>query len=105
MKKKNYIFTNKKHSQRAIMSAILGIISMVSLCVVIYLTYLMGGRAQNGYGVTGLLAAIFSFIGLFLAIDTVRDKSYYRFFPWLGLVLNLIVLIMVCGILYLGSMW
>ena len=39
-RKQHYIFTNKKHSPKAIMSTILGIISMVSLVAVIYLTYL-----------------------------------------------------------------
>lgn len=85
------------------MSTVLGMISIVSLSAVVYLTYLSGGEAQNGYGVTGLLATIFSLIGLILGIVTVRDKSYYRFFPWLGVVLNLLVLGSVSFILYLGS--
>ena len=50
------------------MAAILGIISLVSLGIVVYLTYLRDGQAQNGYGVTGLLAAVFSLAGLVLAI-------------------------------------
>lgn len=103
MKRKNYIFTNKKHSQRAIMSTILGMISLVSLGAVLYLTYLSDGEAPNGYGVTGLLATIFSFTGLILGIVTVRDKTYYRFFPWLGVILNLLVLGGISVILYLGS--
>lgn len=85
------------------MSTVLGMISIVSLSVVVYLTYLSGGEAQNGYGVTGLLATIFSLVGLLLGIVTVRDKSYYRFFPWLGVALNLLVLGSVSFILYLGS--
>lgn len=103
MKRKNYIFTNKKHSERAIMSTILGIISVVSLCIVIYLTYLAGGEAQGGYGVTGLLATIFSFVGLILGIVTVQEKNYYRLFPWLGIILNLLSLGIISVILYLGN--
>ena len=38
MRKKNYIFTNKKHSDKAIMSTILGMISLVSLGIVTYLS-------------------------------------------------------------------
>lgn len=85
------------------MSVILGIISIASLSIVVYLTYLADGRAQNGYGLTGLLAAIFSFIGLGLGIATVRDKSYYRLFPWLGVILNCLSLGGISLILYLGS--
>ena len=85
------------------MSTILGMISLASLCAVVYLTYLSGGEAPNGYGVTGILATIFSFVGLVLGIITVRDKSYYRLFPWLGVILNLLVLGGISLILYMGS--
>lgn len=103
MARKNYIFTNKKHSQRAIMSTILGIISIVSLGIVVYLTYLRKGDAPVGYGVTGLLATIFSLTGLGLGIVTVRDKTYYRLFPWLGVIVNLIALGSISFLLYFGS--
>jgi len=103
MAKRNFIFTNKRHSQRAIMATILGIISMASLGIVLYLTYQRNGEATVGYGVTGLLATIFSVVGLVLGILTVRDKGFYRLFPWLGIVLNLIVLGSISFMLYFGS--
>lgn len=103
MKRKNYIFTNKKHSDKAIMSAILGMISNISLEIVIYKSYLSGGEAPGGYGVTGLLATIFSLIGLILGIMTVRDNQNYRLFPWLGTILNLVALGSIAFILYLGN--
>ncbi len=102
MARRNYIFTNKKHSQRAIMSTILGMISTVSLGIVVYLTYLKDGEATVGYGVTGLLATIFSLVGLVLGMITVREKEYYRLFPWLGTILNLIALGSISLMLYLG---
>lgn len=85
------------------MSTILGIISTISLGIVVYLTYLRGGEATVGYGVTGLLAAVFSLAGLILGIVTVRNKEYYRLFPWLGVILNLVVLGSIGLILYLGT--
>lgn len=103
MARRNYIFTNKKHSHRAIMSTILGIISTASLGAVIYLTYLNDGEAAVGYGVTGLLATVFSIVGLGLGIVTVREKNYYRLFPWLGVILNLVVLGSISFMLYWGS--
>lgn len=102
-KRKNFIFTNKKHSLRAVMSMILGIISVVSLGIVVYLTWKSGGEAQNGYGVTGLLATLFSLTGLTLGIITVRDKNYYKLFPWLGIFFNLAALGGISLILYLGA--
>ena len=81
MRKKNYIFTNKKHSDKAIMSTILGVISLVSLGIVTYLSYSQGGVMHGGYGVTGVLATVYSLIGLILGVLTLRDKDIYRFFP------------------------
>ena len=87
------------------MATILGVISCVSLGIVVYLTYLNNGQALAGFGVTGLLATIFSLTGLGLGIVTVREKNYYRLFPILGIVLNLAALAFVSLILYMGSMW
>lgn len=103
MARRNYIYTNKKHSQRAIMSTILGTISTVSLGIVIYMTYLNAGVATVGYGVTGLLATLFSITGLILGVITVREKDYYRFFPRLGIGLNLFALGSIGFILYFGN--
>lgn len=105
MKKHKFIFTNKKTSQRAIMATILGVISCASLGIVVYLTYLKGGEALAGYGVTGLLATIFSMTGLILGIVTVREKNYYRLFPVLAIILNLVALGFISLILYMASMW
>ncbi len=103
MGRRNYIFTNKKQSERAIMSTILGMISTVSLGIVVYLTYKRGGEATVGYGVTGLFATIFSLVGLVLGIVTIREKEYYRLFPWLGTILNGIALGSISFMLYFGS--
>ncbi|MBR1931856.1 MAG: hypothetical protein IJ833_10380 [Lachnospiraceae bacterium] len=103
MARKSYMFTNKKHSQKAIMSTILGMISILSLAIVIFLSYRSGGVALTGYGVTGFLATIFSIVGLGLGIAAIRDKIYYRFFPWLGFLLNLLVLGCISFLLYFGS--
>ena len=103
MKNKKYIYTNKKHSQKAIMSVILGIISLGSMILVLYLTSRAGGEATNGYGMTGLLATIFSFVGLILGVLTVSENVYYRFFPILGVILNVLCLVCISMILYLGN--
>lgn len=83
MWKKNYIFTNKKHSNRAIMSTILGGLSLVSLGIVTYLSYSQGGVMHGGYGVTGVLATIYSLIGLILGILTF-GKRYLSYLSRAG---------------------
>lgn len=102
VQKRNYIFTNKKHPQRAIMSTILGIISMVSLIIVIYLTYLKDGQAPISYGLTGLLIVMFSFTGLLLGLFSLKESDRYHLFQWIGLIVNGIVLIAMAFIIYAG---
>jgi len=103
MAHRKYIYTNKKTSERAIMSTILGIISNVSLGIVIYMTYLKNGETEHGYGFTAILAMIFSIIGLVLGVITVKDKDYYRFFPVTGIILNGIAVCVVALILHLAQ--
>lgn len=103
MRKKNYIFMNKKHSDKAIMSTILGVISLVSIGIVTYLSYRGGGVMHGGYGVTGVLATIYSLIGLILGIVTIRDKDIYRIFPILGMIFNFAALAGISFLLYLGN--
>ncbi len=101
--RKKYIYTNKRHSNRAVMATILGILSNVSLAVVIYLSYRKNGDIPAGYGVTGVLAVLFSLVGLGLGIVTARDKEIYRLFPCLGILLNLIALGVLALIIYLAT--
>ncbi len=102
MKRKNYIFTNRRHSNRAIMSTILGLISNISLGIVLYLTYLRDGDAPISYGLTGLLAALFSMAGLILGVLTARDRDNFKLFPVLGTILNLVALGILFFLVYLA---
>lgn len=101
-KKRNYIFTNRKHTDQAIMSVILGMISVVSTIVALYLSYRRQLEGVVGYGATCLLAAIFAVIGLVLALTQLSRKDTFRFFPVLGLVLNLVVLVGIGLMVYWG---
>lgn len=101
MKRKKYIYTNKRHSLRAVMSTILGLISNASLGIVVYLTYLKHGEAAVSYGLTALLAALFSVIGLILAVLMVQQKDYFKFFSVLGILLNLTALAFITFLLQL----
>ena len=66
-------------------------------------SYLGAGETVAGYGFTGLLATVFSLTGLGLGIVTVKNQEYYRMFPVLGIVLNLVSLGAVSLILYAGA--
>lgn len=85
------------------MATILGIISLASLGIVLFMTYRSAGEAEVGFGFTGLLATVFSVIGLGLGIVTFQNKNYYRLFPVLGILLNLVVLGGISLIIYIGA--
>lgn len=102
MKRRKYIYTNKKHPTNAIMATILGIISMASLVIVISLTYQSRGRTMAGYGLTGLLAAIFSMVGFVMGALSLKTKDCYRIFPVLGTLINLVTIICLVFLYRLG---
>lgn len=85
------------------MATILGIISLVSLAVVVFFSYRSGGEAKTGYGVTALLAGIYSLTGFVLGLVTIQDKNYFRLFPVLGILLNGAALAGIGLILYMGG--
>ncbi len=85
------------------MATILGIISLASLGIVLFMTYRSAGEAAVGFGFTGLLATVFSVVGLGLGIVTFQNKNYYRLFPVLGTLLNLAALGGISLILYVGA--
>ena len=66
--KKNYKFTNKRHSEKAVMSTVFGALSLISLVTVIYLAYINAGEAPVNYGFSGILILIFAITGLVLAM-------------------------------------
>lgn len=101
--KKNYMFTNRRHSEKAIMSTVFGVLCTVSLTVVVVLSYSRSGDVPAGYGFTGLFAAILSLVGMLLGVLALREADRFKLFGWLGILLNGVSLGAVSGILYAAS--
>jgi hypothetical protein len=100
---KSYIFTNRKHPKRGIMSVILGILSIGTFLTAVYLAYRQTDMPAARYGAAGLLAAIFMLAGFVLGILALMEKDRFRFFPILGILLNVIALMILSLILYAGA--
>ncbi len=101
--KKNYMFTNRRHSEKAIMSTVFGVLCTVSLLAVVVLSYSRSGDIPAGYGFTGLFATILSMVGMLLGVLSLREADRFRLFGWLGILLNGVSLGAVSGILYAAS--
>lgn len=97
-----YKFTKKKNPNKGIMSTSLGLISTVSVCLAVYLSFLNKGTALPQYGLVLFLSSLFSIAGLVLGIISCTEKDIYRFFPVLGVTLNAIAVFLCGAILYSG---
>lgn len=104
MAKKNYIFTNKEHPKKAIMSTILGVLSVGSLILAAYLSYMDKGAENARYGSACLLALIFAFVGVTLGVLGRMEKDKFYLFCYVGMALNLAAIGMVSLILYAGAL-
>ena len=100
---KRYKFTNKKHSEKGIMSTSLGMISLVSIWVAVYQTFQARGEAATNMGVVGLAITCFSATGLVLGYLAKKEYDKFMFFSYLGMVLNVLALACISVILYAGA--
>ena len=102
-KTRGYKFTNKKHPEKGIMSTILGIISLISVGMAVYQTFLAKGAASTNMGVVGLMVTIFSVTGVILGYISKNEIDKFLFFPYLGMILNVLALACISVILYAGA--
>lgn len=100
--KKNYMFTNKSHPQRGIMSTILGILSDGAIGLAVFSAFKAGGQASMRLASLVLMALIFSLVGLTLGILSRLERDRFYFFPNVGILLNSLAVIAVAFILYIG---
>lgn len=103
-RRKGHLFSSKKQSYPGLLSFILGLISIVSLILVIYRTFLNDGKALLQYGAVVFLCLLFALCGLIAGILARREPERVYVFAWLGVVLNSVVLALCFVIMYLGLM-
>ncbi len=101
--KKGYKFTNKKHSEKSVMSTVFGALSMTSMIVLIYLSYRLRGEVPVNYGIAVMLILVFGIVGLILGVLAMQEREKFRFFAIMGLVLNGLAIVSVSAVLYAGS--
>lgn len=103
MAKKGYKFTNKNHSQKSVMGTFFGALSLISMIVLIYLSYQRNGEVPVNYGVAVILVLIFSGIGMTLSVLAMKEREKFKGFAIAGIVLNALGLISVSAVLFAGS--
>lgn len=102
-KRKGYIYTNKKHTQRGIMSTILGLLSLITLGIAVYFSYRNQGVISERYGTSAFLALLFMAAGLGLGIYSCREQEKFRLFTVLGIAANVLAFVAISLILFAGA--
>lgn len=102
-RKNSYIFTNKEHSRKGIMSTILGVISLVTLAYAIVTSYRRAGEIPVQYGAAAMLVMFFAFAGIVLGVVSKTERDKFYLFSYLGIGLNVLVLAVISVILYAGA--
>lgn len=100
---RKYIFTDKKHTYKGILSSALGVIDIVAIVYAIRYTFMAGGEAKDSYAGAMFLVLIFAFAGILLGLIGKSERDKFHFFAYLGIVLNIMVVMAISGILYAGA--
>lgn len=103
MKKNSYMFTNKEHTQKGIMSTILGVISLATLAYAVVMSYFREGQVPMQYGAAVMLVMFFAFVGIALGVVSKTERDKFYLFTYIGIVLNVLALAAISVILYAGA--
>ena len=103
MKKNSYMFTNKQHTRKGIMSTILGVISLVTLGYAIVMSYLKSGNIPRQNGASAMLVMFFAFAGVVRGVVSKTERDKFYLFTYLGIALNFLALAVISVILYAGA--
>lgn len=86
-RKRMYSFAEKKHSQRGLVSTILGGVSVIIFVVLAWIAYYLDGQGGAYLGAIGLTGAVFSLMGLILGLISFGEQDTLYFFSKLGTIL------------------
>ena len=99
----NYKFTSKKQSENGILSTVLGFISFISFFAAMSYSFRNAGNVGMRFGAVGLLALIFSFIGLVLGFISLGEQEVFTLFPRLGTVVSVLSFLCWIWVILVGT--
>lgn len=101
-KKKKFVYTNKKHTEKGIFATILAVISFITLIFLLVMSFNHSGEIDSSYGATAFLCTLFSGVGIVLGLIGKNEPDKYYLFAHLGITWNVINLMFISAILYAG---
>lgn len=100
---KGYKFTSKSQSEKGIMATVLGCIAMISFFVSNFAAFTLKGATPLRMGAVGLLATLYSLVGIVLGGLSLREREVFRLFPVCGTILSTLSFILWIVIILLGT--
>jgi hypothetical protein len=96
------MFTNKKQSQRGILSSVLGVIALTGLTLAVFFSYRGRGAMNARYGLAAFFSFLIAIAGFVQGVRSKMEKDVFLMFPIFGIVSNLLVILGTMFILYAG---
>ena len=89
-RRRSYKFTEKTHSKRAVVSFVLGVLTLVTYFVFIYLSYQSAGQLSSYFGAFGVLAMLVAVVSVVLALTTLKEEDSFAFFPRMAMITSVL---------------
>lgn len=102
-RKEAYKFSDRKHSIKGILSFSIGILSGISLLILIFVSSLSAGNGSLLLGMAGIACCGITVAGFFLGMKACKDKEIYYTAPVAGLIINGIVSVVYLILYMLGA--
>ncbi len=80
--------TDKRHPAMGIVSAVMGVVSIILFAVLCYQSGRADGQAGMGIGAAGIGCLLLNIVGFCIAWITLRQENIRPLFPTIGAVLN-----------------
>mgnify|MGYP000951469839 FL=1 len=92
-KKETIQFSGRRHTRLGILSAVIGIVSVIGFIIVSIVSGINGGEGGLIIGIAGILLFALSLLGFIMSYKALKQKDIFYRFPMTGLVVNGIMMI------------
>lgn len=100
--RRRYKFTDKNQSRKGILSSVIGVTALLLTGGMVAAAYMEYGQAGRLIAVLGFAALLLALAGLYHGFLGLGEEDTYKGFPYVGCVLNTLVLLAFAGIYMLG---
>ena len=102
LRRERYIFTDKRHPEKGIFSAAMGILALFGILYAVKLTFDAGGVAMVSYALAVLLSFVIAVSGFIAGVIARKEKDVFFLFPNLGIFFNILSILLCVAIVGIG---